>query len=278
MTGTLAERLGYGPEDRLLIVNCEDLGASHAGNVAIYRAMVYGMATNTTLMTTCPWAREAVDMFKGRAVGVHFTLTGEYPGYRWRGLTNGKTLHDDQGYLPTTGREALARLDAEDARTECRAQIETALGWGVDATHLDGHMGVMQNRSDLFEVYLDLAVEYRLPVRMHSQAQSDKQGFQARERARARGVLFNDNIVSPWGRRTRDVFTHDFAQLPPGVCEAIGHPVMDGEELRGFDRDNADIRVHDAETLTDPAMMGMLDELGIKRISYRELRELQRAA
>ena len=76
---SLVERLGYGPESRLLIVNCDDLGSSHSANVATFRSMVYGVASSATLMVPCPWAREAARMFKGFAVGVHLTLTSEYP-------------------------------------------------------------------------------------------------------------------------------------------------------------------------------------------------------
>jgi hypothetical protein len=36
---SLAERLGYRADDRLLIVDCDDLGSSHAANIATYRAM-----------------------------------------------------------------------------------------------------------------------------------------------------------------------------------------------------------------------------------------------
>jgi hypothetical protein len=129
---SLVERLGYGPESRLLIVNCDDLGSSHSANVATFRSIVYGVATSATLMVPCPWAREAARMFKGFAVGVHLTLTSEYPGYRWRGLTNGASLHDHESFFPTTTEEALQRIDAKDARAECRAQIETAISWGVD--------------------------------------------------------------------------------------------------------------------------------------------------
>ena len=146
----LVERLGYRPESRLLIVNCDDLGSSHSANVATFRSMVYGVASSATLMVPCPWAREAARMFKGLSVGVHLTLTSEYRGYRWRGLTNGASLHDDEGFFPATTEEALQRVDAEDARAECRAQIERALSWGVEVTHLDTHMGVLQagtNRS-----------------------------------------------------------------------------------------------------------------------------------
>lgn len=274
---SLAERLGYGPEDRLLIVNCDDLGSSHGANVATFRSMVYGVATSATLMVPCPWAREAARMFMGFPIGVHLTLTCEYRGYRWRGLTNGVSLRDDEGFLPATAKAALRRASAADARAECRAQIEAALSWGVDVTHLDTHMNVMQDRTDLYEIYLDLAAEFRLPVRMFSRENTEKQGFRARERAEARGLLFNEHIVYPWPRRTRDVFFEEIPKLPPGVSEIFAHPVLDGEELRAYDTSNADIKAHDAVCLTDPTVSDLLDRHNIKRISFRELRELQRA-
>jgi chitin disaccharide deacetylase len=145
-------------------------------------------------------------MFDGFAIGVHLTLTCEYPGYRRRGLTNGVSLHDQEGFLPATTQAALERLDAADARAECRAQLETALSWGVDVTHLDTHMNVVQARSDLYEIYLDLAEEFRLPVRIFPWEGPLMQVPGARERAEARGLLFNEHLVYPWPRRTRDVF------------------------------------------------------------------------
>lgn len=273
----LAERLGFGPDDRLLIVNCDDLGSSHSANAATLRAMVTGVATSATLMVPCPWAREAARMFAGLAVGVHLTLTSEYPGYRWRGLTGGTSLHDGEGFLPATSTAALERALAADARAECQAQIETALAWGVDVTHLDAHMNVVLDRTDLYEIYLDLADAFRLPVRMYSRQDTAKQGFRARERALARGLLFNDHLVYPWPRPTRDVLFEAIPQLPAGVNEVLAHPVEDGPELRAYDTRNADLRVHDAACMTDAAVADLLDQHQIKRISYRALRDLQRA-
>lgn len=266
-----------GGVDRLLIVNCDDLGSSHAANVATYRAMVYGVATNASLMVPCPWAREAAGMFAGLAVGVHLTLTSEHPGYRWRGLTGGASLHDREGFLPRTAAAALARLSVADARADGLAQIETALAWGIDVTHLDMHMNVLQSRADLYDVYLDLAEAFRLPVRMFSMAATERQGFRARERATERGIAFNDHIVYPWPRRTRDVFCEEIPRLAPGVTEIFAHPVLDGEELRGYDTRHADIRTHDAACLTDPAVADLLDRHGVKRISWRDLRDARRA-
>jgi hypothetical protein len=277
---SLVERLGYAPESRLLIVNCDDLGSSHSANVATFRSMVYGVATSATLMVPCPWAREAARMFRSFAVGVHLTLTSEYRGYRWRSLTNGASLHDDEGFFPATTEGALQRIDARDARAECRAQIETAISWGIDVTHLDTHMGVLQdsaNRADLHHMYLDLAEEFRVPVRMSSQGQTEEEMLQARERARSCGVLFNERLVYPWPRRTRDVFFEEIPKLSPGVSEIFAHPVLEGEELRGYDTANADIRTHDASCLIDPEVSDLLDQHNIIRISFRDLRELQRA-
>jgi chitin disaccharide deacetylase len=276
-TPCLAERLGHGPQDRLLIVNCDDLGVSHSANLATYRALAHGIATSATLMVPCPWAREAARMFEGLPVGVHLTLTSEYRGYRWRGLTAGTTLHDADGFLPVSTAAALERLDAADTRAECRAQIETALAWGIDVTHLDAHMNVVLARADLYEIYLDLAATFRLPVRMLSPKETAKQGIDARERAAARGLLFNEHLVYPWPRRTRDVFCEEIPTLPPGVSEIFAHPVLDGDELRGYDITNADIRIDDLAALTDPAVADLLDWHAIKLIAYRDLRELQRA-
>jgi predicted glycoside hydrolase/deacetylase ChbG (UPF0249 family) len=273
---SLAERLGCRADDRLLIVNCDDLGSSHAANIATYRAMIDGVATSATLMVPCPWAREATRMFKGMAVGVHLTLTSEHGNYRWGSLTGGASLHDDDGYFPDTTAAALGRIEVTEARAECRAQVDRALAWGVDVTHLDTHMNTLQARTDLFDIFLDLAVEYGLPVRMFAPEQQQRQGFDAARRAAARGVLFNEHLVYPWPRRTRDVLFEELPTLPAGVTEVFVHPVLDGEELRGYDLDNADIRVHDAACLIDPMVARLIDEQGFKRISFRPLRDLQR--
>lgn len=131
---------------------------------------------------------------------------------------------------------SFATAARHDAREECRAQLETALRWGIDVTNLDTHMHVLQGRSDLYEIYLDLATEFRLPVRMSSQQTTDVQQFQARERAGARGLLFNEHVIyCPWGRPTRDVFFEEIPKLLPGMSEIFAHPVLDGEELRAYD-------------------------------------------
>jgi hypothetical protein len=277
-SSALAVRLGYEPEDRLLIVNCDDLGSSRASNIATLRALSEGVATSASLMVPCPWAWEAANMLKRLPIGVHLTLTSEYQCYRWRSLTGGASLHDHAGFLHASTTVALEHITAMEALAECRLQVETALAWGIDVTHLDVHMDVLFMRSDLFAIYMDLAEEFQLPVRLPPLTATAKQGCRPRQIARDRGLLSSEYLIYPWPRLTREVFFECASKLPPGVSEIFVHPVIDGQELRAYDPDYADIRAHDAECLLDPVVANLFEQHLIKRISYRQLRDLQRSA
>ena len=274
---SLVERLGYGPADRLIIVNCDDLGSSHTANLASLEAMDRGIATSGTLMVPCPWAREAVELFAGRDVGVHLTLTAEYPTYRWRSLTGAASLHDDQGFLPRSVEAVRAKADPADVRRECRAQIEQALAWGVDVTHLDAHMGTVQVDPRFFETYLELAAEYGLPLRMVGPKAVSALGFDSRALAAARGLIFPDALYAQWGRPTDEQMRTEFPKLAPGVAEFLLHPVHEGPELRGYDLTEAEIRLTDQRCSVDPALAALIAAERLIPISFRPLRDLQRA-
>jgi predicted glycoside hydrolase/deacetylase ChbG (UPF0249 family) len=274
---TLAERLGFSPEDRIIIANCDDIGSSHACNVAAERAMREGWATSATLMVPCPWATEAVDRFKDLDIGVHLTLTAEYPDYRWRSLTGAKSLHDADGYLPTGIREVFANARLEDVEAECRAQIDQALSWGVDVTHIDNHMGALSYDQRFSDLALKLAVDYDLPMRLGSAGAEQKAGIFARDPATAAGRLYPDRFVMQWGRPTREVLNEYLPTLRPGVTEFCMHPVEDGPELQGYDKTQAWIRTHDYGCLMDAEIAALFKQAGAKFISYRPLRDAIRA-
>ena len=275
---TLAERLGYARDARLLIVNCDDFGSSHAANKAIVRAINDGLASSTTLMVPCPWAREAAQLASDLDVGIHLTLTAEYPGYRWRSLTGAKSLHDSDGFLPRTAEEVWSKGDLADVEAECRAQIEQAIAWGVDVTHLDAHMGTMQTSRPHFEIYVALAQAYRLPLRMVSTRHEKQIGFSCRARAAESGIIFPDNFIAPrWGEPAARVLNAALENLRPGVTEIFLHPVEDGPELRGYDVENADLRAADFLCLTDPELHRRAEQHSVRTMSFRPLRDLMRA-
>ena len=46
----LAERLGHPADARVVIINADELGASHATNTGVYDALRNGLASSATIM------------------------------------------------------------------------------------------------------------------------------------------------------------------------------------------------------------------------------------
>jgi predicted glycoside hydrolase/deacetylase ChbG (UPF0249 family) len=273
---SLAERLGYSPDSRLLIVNCDDLGSSRSANVAIYDALRDGIATSATLMVPCPWARDAAAMYRGEDVGVHVTLTSEWTTYRWGPITHSPSLLDGDGGFPRTVEDVWDHADLDEVRKESRAQIERAIYWGFDVSHLDSHMGTSQLNAAFFDAYLEVAVDFGLPLRMAPAAAERLIGFPYRRLAEQEGVVFPDHFVyTSVGSRLQ--ITQALQSLAPGVTEIYVHPAVDTDELRASHPDWEN-RVDDHKLVTsDPTLAELIAENGVILLGYRALRELQRS-
>src|ERR1051325_2495434 len=187
---TLAERLGYGPDAKLLIVNCDDLGMSRAANVGVYGALRDGLATSASLMVPCPWSRDAAAGYRGEDVGVHLTLNAEWDTYRWGPITHSPSLLDGDGGFPRTVQDVWDHADLDEVRRECRAQIERAIVWGFDVSHLACHLPALALRADFFDVYLELAIDFALPLRVGDAEAERIAGFPFRQLARDEGAVF----------------------------------------------------------------------------------------
>jgi predicted glycoside hydrolase/deacetylase ChbG (UPF0249 family) len=274
---SLAQRLGFAADDRVLIVTCDDLGSSHAANVGVYEALRDGIATSASLMVPCPWAREAASRYRGEDVGVHLTLNAEHDLYRWGPITQAPSLLDGDGGFPRTPRDLWDHADLDEARRELRAQVERAILWGFDVSHLDSHMGTLQHKPEFFDVYLDLAVDFGLPIRLTGPETERTVGFPFRKLAAEEGVVFPDHFAYFRGHGGRRAVERAIYDLAPGVTEIHLHPAIDTPELRAHTPDWAD-RVGDHDlVVNDHSLRTLLARAGARLIGYRDLRELQRA-
>jgi predicted glycoside hydrolase/deacetylase ChbG (UPF0249 family) len=274
---SLAEALGHRPDATLVIVSCDDLGSSHAANVGVYEAVRHGTATSAGLMVPCPWSRHAAARYRGEDVGVHLTLNAEYDLYRWGPITHAPSLLDGDGGFPRTLVDLWDHADLDEVRRECRAQVERAIYWGFDVSHLDSHMGALARRPEFFDVYLDLAVDFRLPIRLPSASSEKDIGFPYRRLAAEERVLFPDHLVSVPGIGGRRALERLLFDLRPGVTEIALHPAVDTPELRALAPDWAE-RVDDHDVLTaDHTVRDLAARAGATLVGYRELRDLQRS-
>ena len=274
---SLAEALHYDPDAMVLIVACDDLGLSHATNVGVYEAMRSGMASTAGLMVPCPWAREAAARYRGEDVGVHLTLNAEYDLYRWGPITQAPSLLDGDGGFPRTVEDLWDHADVDEVRRECRAQIERAILWGFDVSHLSSHLGALEYRPEFFDVALELAAEFQLPLRLSAAAAERQIGFPFRQRAAEEGVCAPDQLVRTRRRGARAVLDRLLVEVQPGVTEVVLRPAIDTAELRALAPDWASqVDDHDLVT-TGQSLRALADRAGVTIIGYRQLRDLQRS-
>ncbi len=303
---TLLERLGYGQDDRVLVLSCAELGVFHAGNVAIYGALRDGAATTATLMVPTPWARGAAAEYRGEDVGVGLTLNAEHDLYRWGPITHAPSLLDGDGGFPRTAADVWDHADLDEVRRECRAQLERAIYWGFDVSHLDTHLDAVQLKPEFFDVFLDLAEEFRLPLRLPDAAAQHLAGFPFRALAADRGVISPDRAISTAGSakasvgarvdesapgdteeearaadsgddsRAEERLSGLLAGLEPGVTEICLRPALDTSELRAAAPDWR-ARVADHRLLGGQGPLAEAVRAGqVRLVGYRALRDLMR--
>ena len=275
---SLNELLGHEPDARLLILSADLLGSTHAATAAGLTALREGCATTGTLMMPGPWARHAADRIAGDPtldIGIHLTLNAELEDFRWAPLTHAPSLLDGDGGFPRTPADLWDHADIDEVRRECRAQVERAISWGVRPTHLTTHLLALQQRPEFFDVLLDVACEAELPVRLESGDAETDAGFPFRRLAAEEGVLLPDHfrLVRGGARAHLEQVLDD---LSAGVTEVALAPALAAEEIRAIDPGAAG-RFDDLAVLTDRGLDDRLEQLGVTRIGYADVRDAQRA-
>jgi chitin disaccharide deacetylase len=276
---SLAERLGERPDARLIIISCDDLGASHAANVGVYQALRDGVATCASIMVPAPWGRHAAAEYRGEDVGVHLTLNAEHEFYRWGPITHSPSLLSGDGGFPRSIDDLWEHADPTEVLRECRAQIERAIVWGIDVTHLAPHLSAITLRPEFFDVYIELAVEFRLPIRLPSTITEEKAGFPFRRLTVEEGVVFPDHFDHNWRPRSRERVAESLAALQPGVTEIHVQPTIDTPEVRAM-TDAAEGWIDDLNLVLDASgeLHQQIADSGAILIGYRQLREAMRAS
>jgi chitin disaccharide deacetylase len=126
---TLADRLGYPPGAKIVIIHADDLGETHAVNAAAIKALQSGAVNSASLMVPCPWFPEIADYANSHPdadFGLHLTLTSERVYYRWGPVAPADkvpSLVDKTGYFYHDW-EQHEHINPKDVEVELRAQIE----------------------------------------------------------------------------------------------------------------------------------------------------------
>jgi predicted glycoside hydrolase/deacetylase ChbG (UPF0249 family) len=279
---SLAERLGYPRESRLLIVHADDVGMTHSVNAATIKALDTGSVDSASIMVPCPWFPEIADYAKAHPdldFGLHLTLTSERVYYRWGPVAskdNVPSLVDENGYFHHDW-TAATRINPREVELELRAQIERAYAMGVRPTHLDSHQyRLYENGKDLFEIALRLAHEYKLPVFVARDWFRDHPYLES-SLTPADIVVDHTVTISPAvpPEKWAEFYKTALKNLQPGVTEFVIHLAFADDEMKAATRERetwgAAWRQRDFGFFTGPEFRQLLQEQNIKLITWREL-------
>jgi predicted glycoside hydrolase/deacetylase ChbG (UPF0249 family) len=282
----LAERLGFAATDRVLIVNADDVGMSHAANAATIAGMQKGLISSGTIMVPCPWFEEIAAYARETPTadfGLHLTHTSEWKVYKWGPVASKSDvpgLVTPQGYLWPDIMSVYKHATPEEAGIEARAQIRKALDAGIDVTHLDSHMGALQYDMRFHQVYRALAKEFDLPIRMGNQELLEKLGGgHLRAELDADGTVYPDYLIH--GERKPgepvDVYWRRMlSTLKPGVTELYIHPALAGDEMQHITNSWQERDTEYHLFTDDVGIRTLLAGQDVKIIGWRRLRDLQR--
>ena len=279
---TLADRLGYPPGTRLVVIHADDLGMTHAVNAAAIKALEAGTINSASLMVPCPWFPEIADYAKSHPdadFGLHLTLTSERVYYRWGPVASRDkvpSLVDENGYFHHDW-EQNEHIDAKEVEIELRSQIDRALAMGVRPTHLDSHQyRLIMSGKELFDAMLRVAHAYKLPVFVTRDWFAEHPYLQS-SLGPEDIVLDHTVTVEPDipPEKWAEFYLTALKNLQPGVTEFVIHPGYDSDELRAATRErstwDAAWRQRDYDFFTSDQFRHVLAQQNIKLITWREL-------
>jgi predicted glycoside hydrolase/deacetylase ChbG (UPF0249 family) len=297
MTGagnSLAARITGDANGRVLVLHVDDLGMCHGANAAFVDLARTGNVTCGSIMVPCPWFREiAAEAAQDKSLdlGVHLTLTSEWPLYRWGPISTvaeNSGLIDEQGCFPRNCLALRLRINANAAEIEFRAQIDRALEAGIDVTHLDTHMGAAL-LPEVVDIYLQLGRDYQLPVLLPRELDSYtgvlKMGetppdLYAQRVARLdleRQPVFDRFRMTPWVEASRAEGTYrEMIQSLPAGATFFGLHCNKPGDIEAIVPPRAHFRTEEYALFKSGAPVRWAREAGIQLTGMREVRDLLR--
>jgi len=260
-----------------LLVRADDMGSAHADNLACIDVFTRGICRSVELMAPCPWCPEAVSLLREHPtydVGVHLTLTSEWDNVKWRPLTHGETIVDEDGYFHTRFRKRDGYPDEivldgtawtpDDVEAEYRAQIELVRKHIPWVSHMSYHMGYLRENETYSEIVRRLGAEYDLIV------DTEAAGFQ-----RFRGFGENSQIMT--GAEKTSALRQSLLDVEPGRWLFVDHPAYDCPETRAIHHPGYEMVAADRQGVvdawTDGEVLRIIADRNIRLVSYRDVRQ-----
>lgn len=284
----LAQKLGYPVDTKLLIIHADDAGLSHSENQATIKALQNGSVNSYSIMVPCPWFYEMSTFAKNNPnydCGVHLTLTCEWDNYKFGPVLPARevpSLVDQNGYFYKTRKEFKNNAKLEEIKKELTAQIERALQFGIQPSHLDSHMCSIGVTPPILELYKELGKTYNLPVFINKgfvqsiSLSDEKYNF---ENTLLADTLLIGNFNNFEKGELKKSYEEALDSISPGFTIFLLHPAFDDTEMQGITINHPNFgsawRQIDYDYFTSPECKTKLKENDIQLITWKEIQKIR---
>jgi len=281
----LAQKLGYPKNAKLLIIHADDAGLSHSENQATIKALQNGSVNSYSIMVPCPWFFEIATFAKNNPnydCGIHLTLTCEWENYKFGPVLPISSLVDQNGYFYKTRQDFKNNAKPSEIKKELIAQIEKALQFGIQPTHLDSHMCSVGVTPEILEIYKELGKSYNLPVFINK---SFVESISlSNENYNFDDTLLADNLLIGYYTdfekgELKESYERALDSIVSGFNVFLLHPAFDDFEMQGITINHPNFgsewRQIDFDFFTSDKCEAKLKENNIQLITWKQIRQLE---
>ncbi len=284
-TSTIAERLGYPSDAKMLIIHADDLGVTHSENMASIKGLEESPVNSASIMVPCPWFPEIAayaQKNKTTDLGLHLTLNSEWKNYKWGPVTNKDSvagLVNHKGYFYALVDSVGMHATQDEVALELRNQVKKAYQFGIDVTHLDAHMGAAMSTPEFLEAYIKVGQEFQLPVLLDYRLPAMKEEKIQKILTERDVVVDRSYTAQPenFKEGMAQYYTSVIKNLEPGLNCLLIHLAYDDAEMQGVTIDHPDWgsawRQADVDFFSSPECAKVLKEEKIVLVTWREVRD-----
>ncbi|HET8656623.1 MAG TPA: ChbG/HpnK family deacetylase [Longimicrobiaceae bacterium] len=259
-----------GPE---LVLRLDDIGGSHAINMAMKEVADRGIPFSTSVLFVGPWYQEAVEILKQHpnvSVGVHLALNSEWKDYRWGpvlGQTAVPSLVDSVGYFRHSVEEFLgSKYDLGEVERELEAQVQRALRSGLKIDYVDFHMGTAASTPQLRAVVERIAKRHDLGISYYFGEDSNELwGTPVAQKMQRLQEIMKD--LKP--DQTNLLVFHVMERTP--ASDALIDMNAPSQNIASGGDGVSRHRHAELEALLSPQFAAMVKDGGVHLVTYREL-------
>ena len=270
-------------QTKFLVIHADDAGLSHSQNSAIIESLEKGLVNSYSIMIPCPWFYEIGKYAKANSqfdYGIHLTLTCEWENYKFGPVSpveDVKSLVDKNGYFFKTRDELKKFANEKEVKKELKAQIEKALNYGLNPTHIDSHMYSVGINKEFFNLYKELGQFYNLPVLLNNEL-LEMVGLNAKENINENDFVFDNICIANYkhftNNRLKNYYLDFIENVKSGLNIILIHPAFNDPEMKAITINHPNFgsewRQIDFEVFTSQEIKSKIEKNNIQLITWKE--------